>query len=469
MASNRTDAVVARTAQADWPANLQFRTTTGLPVSAQPTAADNARKLTVTGTSHETTDELTAFISETDSAGNEQQTVVGQLNLISYDELRQKVIIVPVADEAGNQALAPNAALLERTLNDIYGQAVAHWEVVVDQPLTVAADRLNGLDEGQSGLLASFPQKMRQFNRAFKRSRDIDNDAYYLFLIPPASDGSSEASKAGPSRLGFMPFKKQFGYIFTEQANDLSHTIAHELGHGAFRLRHPFDERGLAQGSTDNLMDYSQGTQLYKYQWDNVHNPEAMVSWLQDDDESAYSVPCYGIFDDCDDVLRMLAQVRDSRINKRNILVKSSYKEDTTYEANNVTIDETDYEQIRIIIYKNPERENTVEVTDCIAYDKRLLMADGSTDHQTGFALMKEGVILAKILVIDHYSEITEKLQILRKYLFGEEEDILLTAIEKAFAADRLEPEEIKLVRGKISKLEDKAQRAEQYKELQKK
>ena len=287
VASNRTDAVVARTAQADWPANLQFRTTTGLPVSAQPTAADNARKLTVTGTSHETTDELTAFISETDSAGNEQQTVVGQLNLISYDELRQKVIIVPVADEAGNQALAPNAALLERTLNDIYGQAVAHWEVVVDQPLTVEADMLDGLDEGQSGLLASFPQKMRQFNRAFKRSRDIDNDAYYLFLIPPGPDDSSGYTKAGPSRLGFMPFKKQFGYIFTERANDLSHTIAHELGHGAFRLRHPFDERGLAQGSTDNLMDYSQGIQLYKYQWDNVHNPEAMVGWLQDDEESA--------------------------------------------------------------------------------------------------------------------------------------------------------------------------------------
>jgi hypothetical protein len=85
-----------------------------------------------------------------------------------------------------------------------------------------------------------------------------------------------------------MPFKQQFGYIFTEQATMLSQTIAHELGHGAFRLRHPFDEFGLAKGTTDNLMDYGKDTKLYKYQWDNVHNPEAMVGWLQGDDESAY-------------------------------------------------------------------------------------------------------------------------------------------------------------------------------------
>jgi hypothetical protein len=138
------------------------------------------------------------------------------------------------------------------------------------------------LDEGSSGVFASFPQPMRQFNRAFKRSRTTDKDAYYLFLVP-----GSGAARAGQSRRGFMPFKKQFVFIFTERVSDLPHTIAHELGHGAFRLRHPFDEFGLAKGSTNNLMDYGKDTKLYKYQWDNVHDPEAMVGWLQGDEESA--------------------------------------------------------------------------------------------------------------------------------------------------------------------------------------
>ncbi len=37
----------------------------------------------------------------------------------------------------------------------------------------------------------------------------------------------------------------------------------------------------------DNLMHYTNGTTLRKYQWDNVHDPESMVGWFQEDEESA--------------------------------------------------------------------------------------------------------------------------------------------------------------------------------------
>ena len=151
---------------------------------------------------------------------------------------------------------------------------------------------------------------MRQFNRAFKRSRTTDKDAYYLFLVP-----GSGAARAGQSRRGFMPFKKQFGFIFTERVSDLPHTIAHELGHEAFRLRHPFDEFGLAKGTTDNLMDYNEGTKLYKYQWDNVHDPEAMVGWLQGDEESAY----YTV----EETQKLLEEVKKNNEGKRIRVVTS--------------------------------------------------------------------------------------------------------------------------------------------------
>ena len=274
VAAGRTDYVDAVAVAPDSSSVVvKFRTATGQSIAAQPGAKDSEQQLPVVGTIHETVDELTAYVVESDTAGNETETTVGQLNVISYDELRQKVIVVPV-----NDAVAPDAVRLSQDLNAIYGAAVAHWEVVIDDAFVAEAELLAGLDEGESGLLASFPRPMRQFNRAFKRSRDIDKDAYYVFLVADVSS----------SRAGFMPFKQQFGYIFTEQATNLSQTIAHELGHGAFRLRHLFDEFGLAKGTTDNLMDYSEGTALYKYQWDNVHDPEAMVGWLQDDDESAY-------------------------------------------------------------------------------------------------------------------------------------------------------------------------------------
>ena len=277
VAAGRTDHVDVVAVASDSSLVVKFRTATGRSIVAQPGAEASEQQLLVVGTTHETVDELTAYVVEADTAGNETETTVGQLNVISYDELRQKVIVVPV-----NDAAAPDAVRLSQDLNAIYGAAVAQWEVVIDDSFVAEAELLAGLDEGESGLLASFPRPMRQFNRAFRRSRAIDKDAYYVFLVPGGS-----ASRAGQSRRGFMPFKQQFGYIFTEQAANLSQTIAHELGHGAFRLRHPFDEFGLAKGTTDNLMDYSEGTKLYKYQWDNVHDPEAMVGWLQGDEVSA--------------------------------------------------------------------------------------------------------------------------------------------------------------------------------------
>jgi len=48
------------------------------------------------------------------------------------------------------------------------------------------------------------------------------------------------------------PHSRRFGFITADQFN--AHTVAHELGHGAFNLRHTFPK--VSRGSTDNLMDY---------------------------------------------------------------------------------------------------------------------------------------------------------------------------------------------------------------------
>ena len=62
-------------------------------------------------------------------------------------------------------------------------------------------------------------------------------------VVPAFSEGSVE---------GFMPRNRRFGFVTAGQLN--ARTVAHELGHGAFNLRHTFPK--VSQGSTDNLMDY---------------------------------------------------------------------------------------------------------------------------------------------------------------------------------------------------------------------
>jgi hypothetical protein len=67
--------------------------------------------------------------------------------------------------------------------------------------------------------------------------------------------------------------------------------IAHELGHGTFRLYHTFSEKNdylVPRGTTDNLMDYNQGKELHKYQWDYIHDPQGVwFSSLMDEEEVA--------------------------------------------------------------------------------------------------------------------------------------------------------------------------------------
>ncbi|SDD28409.1 hypothetical protein [Williamwhitmania taraxaci] len=86
---------------------------------------------------------------------------------------------------------------------------------------------------------------------------------------------------------GYMPLQKQVGFIYD---NPNPHIVAHELGHGAFNLRHPFSPENFiaAQGTTKNLMDYTGTTDLWKHQWDLIHDPKTMLfAWAQDEKEAA--------------------------------------------------------------------------------------------------------------------------------------------------------------------------------------
>jgi hypothetical protein len=69
------------------------------------------------------------------------------------------------------------------------------------------------------------------------------------------------------------------------------------LAHGAFNLKHTFSDKAFwrlngpaprfAEGTTQNLMDYTNGTELWKYQWDLIHNPETIVLGALDEEEGA--------------------------------------------------------------------------------------------------------------------------------------------------------------------------------------
>jgi hypothetical protein len=75
-----------------------------------------------------------------------------------------------------------------------------------------------------------------------------------------------------------MPFANQYGFVKAPSLSDrqVARTIAHELGHGAFGLKHTFDpEYGVSDNPQItralNLMGYNDQAHLAKFQWDIIH------------------------------------------------------------------------------------------------------------------------------------------------------------------------------------------------------
>src|SRR5690554_4828447 len=264
--------------------SLRFIRESGLLTPTTP-GRNNSLELLLTGGFQGQEERLTVARATTnhinDSTSEEILTEAGVLGLVSYQRITRDVFLIPV-----NGASFPTASTqlsdIEKRLNEIYGSAVINWNVHFDEPIEVG--RINEADfkvEGTS-MLSKYTSDMNRVIRTYKRNRPSDDNSLYLFFV--------ELSDLGTSRKGFMPLAGNFGFIFNFSASDFD-LLAHELAHGAFNLRHTFSDKAqhyFPVQQTANLMDYAGGTDLWKYQWDLIHNPEKILfSWAQSEEEGA--------------------------------------------------------------------------------------------------------------------------------------------------------------------------------------
>jgi len=236
-----------------------------LTFAASP-KGDTIRILNLTGQGNKHEDLITA--SYLNDAGKE--IPIGFLNLVSYTRQTLKLVIVPVDGE-----FKYTSADLQKYLDQVYGPAITTWEVSQTANLSVSYDEgeTNGLNTSRS-FLSSFNKEMNAIIDAMKARSDYktDKNTYYLFVMNKAENEDLN---------GLMPFNSNFGFLFTGKKPDetkLYRSMAHELGHGAFNLKHLFDEKDISQESTKNLMDYTDKPEesiiLYKYQWDEISSPK---------------------------------------------------------------------------------------------------------------------------------------------------------------------------------------------------
>ena len=210
--------------------------------------------------------------------------VIGKLRVVSYPKQRHKLTLVPVNDAKLDKDQ------IERELNSIYDSVGIHFEVEVDA-------RMRGnysWDRDGDGKLSIVGKSFFGRVREVKESAEMDYlkkaytqlagtlDGVYLFVVDAAGGLESQPKDL----LGEMPRRSRFGYIFSGNSPNggvsaLSHTIAHELGHGLFTLQHTFDDEyggAKSQSQTHNLMDYATGKELAAFQWNVLANPAVFTA-----------------------------------------------------------------------------------------------------------------------------------------------------------------------------------------------
>ncbi|NOU17148.1 MAG: hypothetical protein HOO91_06270 [Bacteroidales bacterium] len=213
-----------------------------------------------------------------------KENYAGGLYIATYEQKKYKLFLIPFP---GVNIPDDTKGRLTNEISTIYSQAVVSWNVDILKDFNGVDLGDNGLDWANKDMLSSYNGEMNSVISAFKGWKpDVDPDAYYLFIVPKFSEGNVE---------GFMPRNRRFGFVTQSQLD--GRTIAHELGHGAFNLKHTFSpsDWNIQQSTTDNLMDYPStagqaGKKLWKPQWDFICNPEITTGLWDGMEEGASKV-----------------------------------------------------------------------------------------------------------------------------------------------------------------------------------
>lgn len=210
------------------------------------------------------------------SSSNGGYLSFGKLLIASYPHKKQKLILVPV-----NGTTVDKNSIAQQ-LNTIYNKIAVEFDVQQDENFNDNSWDMNNdgaLQVDGSGLFSTLTDEMEGLNNAYRNNRTVEEKTIYLFVL-------SKASRQDVA--GDMPRNKQFGYLFSGSDGK---TVAHEVGHGLFSLKHTFDSQyGFEKGELgNNVMDYPSGSTFSKLQWNAIHDPGLVIGLFESDGDAMYS------------------------------------------------------------------------------------------------------------------------------------------------------------------------------------
>ena len=153
-------------------------------------------------------------------------------------------------------------------VKSIYSKIGVTLDITWAAPFDITPYLTNGVLETKDvfGDLTDYSPSQQALINAYKATGKVANDTYYVFITN---------AKSSTGQGGYMALGGQFGFVFDQTER----TLAHELGHGIFKLAHPFKKK--QQGNVPSLMDYTSDEALLFADWKQINDPAFKIGIFQ--------------------------------------------------------------------------------------------------------------------------------------------------------------------------------------------
>ena len=195
-----------------------------------------------------------------------KQKIIGSFRLVHLEPKNVNLSLVPLdkASEAELDTIAKN-------IHNTYSRAGINFDIKKQPVLDISAITTKDIDTPDDNPLSHYSKMQQSINRLYPAKIN----EYVLFITEKASSTGQK---------GFMPLGGQYGYAYKSKDKN---TPAHELGHGVFRLEHPWNNKLIKtpRASTNLLMDYAGAAELSHFDWKQINDPKIKIYAFQKQEE----------------------------------------------------------------------------------------------------------------------------------------------------------------------------------------
>jgi len=255
--------------------NFFFHTENGVKVDAE-SKGEGLYKITRKGAFDFAQEELWVVAKEKKDKKGKKEELIGKCILVHLSPKEVNVALVPTQS---GQNLQEAIAQVQQ----IYEKVGVTLHITTEKPFDISDQLKNGTlpTENEFGDLSTYSPEQNAVIAKFTTNRKPKENTYYIFLV---NDGTGNH--------GYMRLGGQYGFVYLSptlsQGEGVARTIAHELGHGIFKLEHPFKGKNADKGKTSALMDYNEGQDFFYRDWKQINDPKVKLYAFQRQGEGEY-------------------------------------------------------------------------------------------------------------------------------------------------------------------------------------